>query len=198
MALECELKYLDVNLEELSQRLKNVGGQCLGRYFETNLVFDYPDRSLKESGILLRLREKQGKAVLTVKKPPKEDVPSALKVFEEIESVVDDFHAVKASLETVGFSVAFSYEKVREKWVYKDCVICLDLMPFGDYVEIEGLEGTVPHCAKALGLDTNPTSKLTYHALNIEHRRVNALGSDESFVFEDDKRAAIIKELGKE
>ena len=74
MALECELKYLDVNLEELSQRLKNAGGQCLGRYFETNLVFDYPDRSLKESGILLRLREKQGKAVLTVKKPPKEEV----------------------------------------------------------------------------------------------------------------------------
>lgn len=88
MGLEYELKYFDVDFGELRTWLSQSGGQCLGRYFESNLVFDYPDRSLKASGILLRLREKQGKAVLTVKKPPKEDVPSALKVFEEIESVV--------------------------------------------------------------------------------------------------------------
>ena len=116
MPLECELKYLDVNLEDLSRRLAEAGGERLGRYFESNLVFDYPDRDLKDAGILLRLRKRQGQAVLTVKHPPKGDVPSALKVFEEIETTVGDFSIMKTALEALGFSVAFAYEKVREKW----------------------------------------------------------------------------------
>lgn len=198
MGLEYELKYLDVNFDDLGSRLNEVGGQFLGRYFETNLVFDYADRSLKEAGILLRLREKQGKAVLTVKKPPKTEAPSSLKVFEEIESEVDDFHTVKSALETVGFHIAFAYEKVREKWIYRNCAICMDSVPFGDFVEIEGLEGGVQKCAQDLGLDGNPTSKMTYHALNLEYREKNNLPLDESFVFEEGRKEALIKELGKE
>lgn len=198
MGLEYELKYLDVDFTELASRLEKSGGQCLGRYFESNLVFDYEDRSLKKADILLRLREKQGKAVLTVKKPPKEEGPSALKVFEEIESEVDDFHTVRSALETVGFSVSFAYEKVREKWIYKECVICMDRMPFGYYVEIEGLEDGVLQCASELGLDANPTSKATYHALNTEYREKNSLPPEESFVFETAEKAGILQELGKD
>jgi len=198
MVLECELKYLDININELSSRLAEVGAQSLGRYFESNLVFDYPDRSLKGAGILLRLRERQGQAILTVKHPPKTATPSALKVFEEIETVVGDFTVMRTALETVGFSVAFAYEKVREKWKYKECVICLDRLPFGDYVEIEGTEETVPVCAEAVGIGACETSKATYHALNIEYRFKNDLDPDESFVFDDGRRAAIFKEIGKE
>jgi len=198
MGLECELKYLDVDLDDLSHRLKGTDGEYLGRYFESNLVFDYPDRSLKEAGILLRLREKQGKAVLTVKRPPEVELSSTLKVFEEIESVVDDFGTVKMALETVGFSIAFAYEKVREKWMFMDCNICLDHLPYGDYVEIEGTEVTVPECAAILGLDRNATSKSTYHALNIEYRERNGMEYDESFVFSDEAKAVMFKEIGKE
>jgi len=198
MTLECELKYLDVDLDVLSLRLKDIGGKTSGRYFESNLVFDYDDRSLKKAGVLLRLREKQGKAVLTVKRPPETEVPSSLKVFEEIESVVEDFDTVKRALEAVGFSVAFAYEKVREKWTFDECVICLDQLPFGDYVEIEGTEETVPQCAVALGIDVNPTSKLTYHALNIEYRSGSDLEYDESFVFTDEKRATLADQLRKD
>jgi len=194
MTLECELKYLNVNLESLSQLLNKKGGKTSGRYFESNIVFDYPDRSLKEAGVLLRLREKRGKAVLTVKRPPETDVPSALKVFEEIESVVDDFDTVKRALEAVGFKVCFAYEKTREKWNYMDCTICLDHLPFGDYVEIEGTEQTVPRCAVDIGIAGNTTSKMTYHALNIEYRSSQGLEFDESFVFSDKVRAEL-KEL---
>jgi len=197
MALECELKYLDVNLDDLSRRLADAGGESLGRYFESNLVFDYPDRSLKGAGILLRLREKQGQGVLTVKHPPKADIPSALKVFEEIETEVGDFSIMQSALEALGFSVAFAYEKVREKWKYNRCTICLDRLPFGDYVEIEGTEETVPACAENIGLAKSNTSKATYHALNIEYRQGNGLDPDESFVFDDEQRASIFKEIGK-
>lgn len=197
MGLEYELKYLEVDFEKLKNLLKTSGGQFLGRYFESNLVFDYPDRSLKSAGILLRLREKQGKAVLTVKKPPQKEVPSALKVFEEIESVVDDFHTVRSALETVGFSIAFAYEKVREKWIFNGCSICMDRLPFGYFVEIEGVENGVQQCAEMLGLGDHETSKLTYHALNLDYRKSNDLPIDESFVFDTDEKAHILKELGK-
>jgi adenylate cyclase class 2 len=197
MPLECELKYFDIDLDNLSCRLAEVGGENLGKYFESNLVFDYHDRSLKKAGILLRLRQKQGQAVLTVKHPPKVEVVSALKVFEEIETTVGDFSIMRKALEALGFSVAFAYEKVREKWKYKECTICLDHLPFGDYVEIEGTDETVPVCSHALGLDGAETSKLTYHAINIEYRRVANLDPDESFVFDDDARMAIFKEIGE-
>ncbi|QGY41360.1 CYTH domain-containing protein [Pseudodesulfovibrio cashew] len=198
MSLECELKYLDANLEALSMRLREAGGDSTGPYLESNLVFDDSERSLKKAGTLLRLREKRGRAVLTVKKLPDEPHPSALKVFEEIETGVDDFDAMRLSLETVGFSVAFGYEKVREKWLFMGCAVCLDRLPFGDFVEIEGSEESVPACAAALGLDDNRTTKSTYHALNIEHRAVNGLEPDENFLFSGAKREEILRQMGKD
>lgn len=198
MGLESELKYLDVDLDDLSHRLEQAGGASLGRYFESNLVFDRDDRSLKEAGVLLRLREKQGQAVLTVKRPPEVNTVSALKVFEEIETSVGDFSIMKTALEAVGFSVAFAYEKVREKWKFMECAICLDQLPFGKFVEIEGTEASVPACAAALGLGDHVTSKSTYHALNIEYRSTHGLEANESFIFEDAERALLRKQFGKE
>lgn len=198
MALECELKFLDVDLEGLGSRLAGAGAVRAGRYFESNLVFDYPDRSLKAAGILLRLRDKQGKGVLTVKRPPEQEEMSALKIFEEIESEVEEFDTVRKALEAVGFRVAFAYEKVREKWSFDGCEVCLDRLPFGDFVEIEGPRELVMRCAGDLGLDGQPTSKETYHALNIERRRNAGLEPDENFVFSPDVRELILKEIGKD
>lgn len=198
MTLECELKYIDVNTGHLSRRLDKVGGECLGRYFESNLVFDYPDRSLTKQGILLRLREKQGKAVLTVKKPPRVAESSMLKVFEEIETGVGDFETMRTALQAVGFVEAFCYEKVREKWLFMGCAVCLDTLPFGEFAEIEGTDETVPACAEALGLDADKTTKSTYHQLNIEHRQANDLVPDESFCFDEGTRAEIKRQLGKD
>ena len=198
MILESELKYLGVNLEAASRRLREGGGQFLGRYFENNVVFDYPDRSLKKRETLLRLREKQGEAMLTVKRPPSDRKPSMLKVFEEIDTVVGDFDAMRDSLLAIGFIEAFGYEKVREKWRYMDCVVCLDTLPFGDFVEIEGTDRTVAACADNLGIGRHETSKATYHGLNIEYRQANGLPADENFRFDEAVRAGLLRRLGKE
>lgn len=198
MGLECELKYLDVDLDELRRRLNEAGGTSSGRYFEYNLVFDREGRVLKAAGVLLRLRKKRGQCVLTVKRPPEVEPESALKVFEEIETSVGDFSTMKLALEALGFSVAFAYEKEREKWKFMDCTICLDRLPFGDYVEIEGMETTVFRCADILGIADKPTSKMTYHAINIEYRSEKGLDSDENFVFSDAERAEIIRQIGKD
>ena len=105
--------------------------------------------------------------------------------------------AVGEALTTVGFIPAFSYGKVREKWRFMDCTVCLDRLPFGDFVEIEGGEATVPACAEALDLDPNLTTKATYHGLNIEYRHAQGLESDENFIFDEAARASLGDLLGK-
>jgi len=197
MALECELKYLEADLSDLADRLEKAGAQTSGRYFEANTVFDRSDRSLKKDGILLRLREKRGKTVLTVKRPHNTPAPSALKVFEEIETGVEDGAAMAEALSTLGFAPAFRYEKVREKWRHLDCTICLDHLPFGEFVEIEGDEPQVLACAAKLGLNASCTTKATYHGLNIEYRVEKGLEPDENFVFESAEKASLIDELEK-
>lgn len=198
MALEMELKYLNADFDDMRERMKEAGGRSSGPYYESNLVFDDAKRSLKKQGTLLRLREKQGKSVLTVKKKPENPNSSRLKVFEEIESGVDDFDALKDALEAIGFTVAFGYEKVREKWAFMDCTVCLDHLPFGDFVEIEGTEETVSACAVALAIDGNSTTKKTYYALNLESQERNSQTVDESFLFSGEERERLFRELMKE
>jgi len=199
MALERELKFVDADLGALRRALSVGGGEpCGGRYFESNLVFDGPGRPLRASGVLLRLRLRQGRAVLTVKRPPSVPEESVLKVFEELETTVGDFAVMRSALEAVGFEVAFAYEKVREKWCFAGCTVCLDHLPFGDFVEIEGDEMSVLRCAEALGIDPATSTKATYHALNLERRAAAQGDFDENFVFSPEERAGLLSEIGRE
>lgn len=198
MALEMELKYIDADHIRLRGLLESLSARPMGRYFEENLVFDDAERSLKEKGILLRLRLKKGQAVLTVKRPPSGEVDSRLKVFEELETPVHDYEVMWSILEALGFSVAFAYEKVREKWEMGGSFICLDTLPFGDYVEIEGDGESVPRCAQLLELSSEKSTKETYHALNLSDREKRGLDPVESFVFDPGKKAELLRQIGKE
>ncbi|WP_243546555.1 class IV adenylate cyclase [Pseudodesulfovibrio tunisiensis] len=195
MSLECEVKFPEVDPSELAARLVRAGAESLGRYLERNLVFDDASRSLREASILLRLRSRQGESVLTVKRPPDNPVPSSLKVFEELETHVADFQIMRAILEALGYSVAFGYDKVRARFRFMDCVVCVDELPFGCFAEIEGSEETVWPCARVLGLERATASTETYHALNRAHRERNGLKPDENFTFSRERLDRIRLEL---
>jgi adenylate cyclase, class 2 len=183
MALETEIKFLDVDHGTLRNRLSEMGAKPQGRYFETNVVFDDAARSLKAKGTLLRLREKKGRFVLTLKTASA--ITSALaKVYEESETEVLDAPAMREILAGLGYLPALRYEKVREKWICLGCEVCLDTLPFGSYAEIEGAEADIAACAEALGLPYSNASKATYHDLNRQHREKNSLPADETFVFD--------------
>lgn len=194
MALEKELKYRDADHEAVRANLQSEGARPVGRWFESNMVFDTPGRELKAVGKLLRLRLKGDRAVLTVKVPPGEAESDAVKVFEEHETPVGDFDAMRDCLEALGYRVAFAYEKVREKWLLGDCAICLDTLPFGFFVEVEGEEDQIVACAARLGLEVCKSCTLTYHALNLEMIAEKGLPEQESFVFDSKERARLIEE----
>ncbi|UZP68464.1 class IV adenylate cyclase [Desulfovibrio mangrovi] len=187
MALEIELKFLDVDFESLGLRLVALGAVYRGRHVERNLVFDTPERTFKNSDMLLRLRTKIRRdgetAVLTLKRPPKGPVPDDVKVYDELETVVQDFDGMRGILEGLGYDAAFRYEKMREEWTLDGVEICLDTMPFGNVAELEGEREAIIACAEKLGLSMETSSTGTYHDVNRDWRVAQGLPHDDNFCF---------------
>ena len=192
MALETELKFLGVDFKVLRQRLRDFGGRCGGRFLERNAVFDDAKARLREKNILLRLR-RDNEIVLTLKRPVQRTESFRFKVREEFEVRVQDFGAMTDILRGLGYEVWFRYEKVREKWRLGACEVCLDTLPFGEFVEIEGPETEIAALSAKLGLDGHPVSAKTYHELNLEHQKANNLPLDHNFVFEQGVREKFLQ-----
>ncbi|HBE95347.1 MAG TPA: adenylate cyclase [Desulfovibrio sp.] len=189
MATECELKYLNPDLEAVREALARRGAEPCGVVFEENLVLDDAGRTLKKRGMLLRLRRGGGATLLTVKLPASRT--EVCKVCSEHETTVSNLNETLAAMEALGYTPVFVYEKLRETWRLMDCVVCLDQLPFGECVEIEGQEKALRACATALGLDGVVTSKENYHALNQAWRRARGLPEDENFVFVEPERSRL-------
>ena len=149
--LEIELKFYLSDPDALRARLPGLGAVRTGRrIFETNVRYDSDDDRLKKHGCLLRLR-KDRDTILTFKSPPKDPDPR-FKVYRELETRLDDFNTMDAILEALGFKRRQAYEKWRETWQLEGADLCLDTMPFGSFLEIEGPPDTIPRIAGALGL----------------------------------------------
>jgi len=191
MALETELKFLGVDFTVLRQRLKDLGADSRGRFLERNAVFDDQKAGLRERNILLRLRRDK-EVVLTLKRPAGQE-SSRVKVREEFEVRVGDFEAMREILRALGYEVWFRYEKIREKWRLGPCEVCLDTLPFGEFVEIEGPETEIAALSVKLGLDKHPASAKTYHDLNLEYQKANNLPLDHNFVFDPAARERLIQ-----
>ena len=87
--------------------------------------------------------------VLTFKKPH----PAGgrqFKTHEEIEIEVSDFDTAAQLLEALGFRRAQIYEKRRAIFEMASAEICLDHMPFGHFLEIEGAPEVVAAMAEKL------------------------------------------------
>ncbi len=182
MALETEIKFVDADLNRVRETLQVLGAERKGRWFERNLVFDDWKRTLRDKGVLLRLRQDRA-AVLTLKQPPGVET-EGVKTFVESETIVQDFDAMREILEGLGYAVAFRYEKVREEWTRGDVHICLDELPFGKFVELEGDRELIMALAGELRLSLDTSSTATYHELNRIWRQEHKLPMDESFVFD--------------
>ncbi len=148
--LEIEVKFYLHDPKSIRQRIVDLNAQCHGRFFETNLRFEDPGNSLIKNNALLRLR-KDKTTTLTFKSNPPED-STEFKVFDELEVEVGEFSTMNQILEALGFHVAQKYEKWRETFSLGDTHFCLDTMPFGDILEIEGPKKEIRQFSDRLGL----------------------------------------------
>ncbi|WP_320008384.1 class IV adenylate cyclase [Maridesulfovibrio sp.] len=182
MALETELKYLNADHDKIRKTLQGQGGKFLTRNYERNIVLDDPGRTLYKRSALLRVRQAD-KVTMTVKRIPAAPISGKAKVYIEHETEVSNFDETVAALQVLGYSPVFSYEKIREEWEFAGCHVCLDLLPFGPFIEVEGGEDGILNCAQILGLSFEDSCTKTYHELNRDYRKENGLVPDENFIF---------------
>jgi len=163
--LEVEVKFLVPELAPIRKQLLASGATLKKpRTYENNIRFDFPWDGLRQQGKLLRLRQ-DSVARLTFKGEPKQSIVSEVRVREELEITVDDFSVTSALLERIGFEQRQVYEKYRETFVLGSIEIVLDEMPYGDFVELEGVETEIREAAELLGFDWEKRILANYLAL---------------------------------
>jgi adenylate cyclase, class 2 len=148
--LEIEVKFFVADTRQLHHRLMQMGATAGPEVFESNIRFEDAGRTLKKRRQLLRLR-RDGSCRLTYKCPPLQDDPE-YKVYQELEVEVDDGDAMTSILQSLGFHPAQVYEKRRQVFKWCDVELCLDRMPFGNFLEIEGTRQGIRNAASQLAL----------------------------------------------
>lgn len=165
--LEIEVKIKIDCIPVIVDRILKSGFVLLQKkYFETNIVFDTSDNTLKEKNFLLRLRNQDELNFLTLKRPVSEPLSqSNYKVREEIELNVSSFEKTKMILLSLGFKIFFIYEKYREVFGKEGSKIMVDQTPIGNFIEIEGEKELIDNIANQLGYSKNHYIVESYYSL---------------------------------
>jgi len=156
--VERELKFADVDLETLRDRLEALEAESDGpAALEDNWIFDR-DGELQRGESVLRLRYDRRGTRLTFKGPARFE--GSVKIRSEHETKVEDAAALRDILVALGYEPVRRYQKYREEWRLGSLIIALDHTPIGDFVEIEG-EGCET-VARRLGLETEDAETRNY------------------------------------
>lgn len=160
---EIEVKIRIADADATRAWLRNSGWQPEPVANEVNWVFDRTDGSLRTTNRLLRVRQVNERAWLTVKLPV-DGVQGAHKVREELEVTVSDGHTLVRALEALDYAISWRYDKRRTAYHHADAPgeILLDEVPIGTYIELEGPPAWIDATAAALGYSPSDYLTMTY------------------------------------
>jgi adenylate cyclase, class 2 len=178
--VEREIKLRYETAEDARAAILSTGATPLhGRRLQEDALLDTEDEQLRRRRCVLRVRTEGGKSRLTWKGPVQ---PAAMKVREEVETVVGDGEVLLRVLQELGLHVWFRYEKFREEFAHEDVIVAVDETPVGVFVEIEGCEQGIVRMAEALGKAPPEYVLDSYRGLFLAHREQLGLsGSDMLF-----------------
>jgi len=184
---ETEVKFYLQDIDQIRTRIAELGATFMGRAFETNIRFEDAEKTLIQKKSLLRLR-KGANITLTFKsEPPFKD--NQYKILKEFEVEVSDFDTMEHILKALGFKEEQVYEKWRETYVLDDTQLCLDTMPYGNFLEIEGKKEAIQPLASRIGLLWEKRILLNYLAIfDILKRQLNLSFYDVTFSNFNDTR----------
>ena len=167
MAIETEIKFRVVSVEELVQRLRGAGfREQTPRSFESNVLYDTPDRKMRARTEILRIRRYAGKWTVTHKRLPDAGPgEDAHKHRVETETEVGDGAVLAEVFKSLGMVEAFRYEKWRSEWTDDDGHCVIDETPIGDFAELEGSPEWIDRTAARLGVDRSAYLTLSYGRL---------------------------------
>src|SRR3954463_1257034 len=178
--VEREIKLRFASAEDARAAVLALGATpLLGRRLQEDALLDTPEGLLRDRRSALRIRMENGKSRVTFKGPVQ---PSAMKLREELETVVGDGEVLLRVFQELGLEVWFRYEKYREEFSYEDVIVAIDETPVGVFVEIEGSERGIAAAAAALGRSPSDYILDSYRGLFLQHREALGLsGTDMMF-----------------
>jgi adenylate cyclase class 2 len=139
-AAEIELKFPVADVRRFRAAAEELGFQMVTpRTFESNTLYDSPDRQLRVKKQILRLREYGNVYTVTHKrKVDMDDADLHYKTRIETESEVEDVAALAEIFEQLGYQAVFRYEKFRTEYASDEGKLVLDETPIGVWAELEG------------------------------------------------------------
>lgn len=175
MAIETEIKFRVAEIGALVLRLRESGFNLdTPRAFESNVLYDTPNRDMRARTEILRLRSYAGRWTVTHKRLPDLGLgEDRHKHRVETETEVSNGDALGEIFRALGLVAAFRYEKWRSEWSdgIGHCVI--DETPIGDYAELEGPAEWIDQVAPRLGIESSDYITLSYGRLFEQWREEN-------------------------
>lgn len=177
MSKELEVKVININKEEIENRLKEVGAKLVKKEFQINTIFDTDDRIIKYThNGYLRIRESRDQinnrteCIFTLKKNVSND---GIRENIEIESKIEDKEAIKKILRHLGLTVKHEGIKERISYSYEDILFDIDTWDKNTYpepyLEIEVVKKEdLEKAIKLLGLDRNNVTDKSLAKLRME------------------------------
>ena len=167
MPIETEIKFRVQDIDALTAKLGKAGFRLdTPRAFESNVLYDWPDRRMRARTEILRIRSYAGRWTLTHKRLPEvgpgED---RHKHRVETETELADGSALAEVFLSLGLVAAFRYEKWRSEWSDGDGHCVVDETPIGSYAELEGSAEWIDDAAARLGLAHSDYITLSYGRL---------------------------------
>jgi len=167
MQKEIEIKFRVEHLRTLSRKLHDAGFRLqTPRAFESNVLYDTPDRQMRARTEILRIRNYDGRWTLTHKRIP--DSGPAEDVHKhriETETDVADGPALAEVFRSIGLVPAFRYEKWRTEYAAGEGHCVVDETPIGNFAELEGPAAWIEKISPWLGIDRPQYITLSYGRL---------------------------------
>lgn len=154
------------------------------RAFESNVLYDTPDRAMRARTEILRIRHYGGRCVLTHKRLPDAGPgEDRHKHRIETETVVSDGDALAEIFRSLGLVEAFRYEKWRSEWTDGEGHCVVDETPIGNFAELEGAPAWIDRVAGRLGVNPSDYLTLSYGRL-FDQWRVERNSTAQHLTFE--------------
>ncbi len=130
--IEYEVRVLDINVEEIKKKLKELNATLVEDVFQRRYVYDFnpvnPDK-------WIRLRTNGNTTTLTIKEVNKNTIDGT----KELEIVVDDFDKTNSILNELGYKPRAIQENKRIKYDLNGVEVDIDTWPkIPSYLEVEG------------------------------------------------------------
>jgi adenylate cyclase, class 2 len=158
MKAEIEVKFLDVDIEDVRRRLEKAGATLEHPMRLMRRVLIEEEHHKKDNSYI-RIRDEGDKVTLTFKRRAYPGGKLTIDSTDEAETTVGDFDTAVSIFKEAGWNYTTYQESKRETWHLDDAEVVIDEWPWiRPYIEIEAeTEEIVRSVADKLGFDWKDT-----------------------------------------